>query len=197
MPHWDSHDGQAKTPQSGSATANLLSMAIYVPVVRKYRVGDHVGLEEILAVGIVIARRGVVTGLGSDDGSGRYYVEFDGVPENVHVEMLRLFCQCNAHVKFLRRVGRRMKKGNGPDVVSLVAEAERDCESEYLPVVDEIGKSRIWYRSSSLLNCSGKERLPLNANVRYGTPPPFFEVASMGRWDPSRAPRYQHGTKNA
>ena len=43
------------------------------------------------SVGEVITRRGVLTGLGWDDGSGRYYVQFDGVPKSVHVQLMRNF----------------------------------------------------------------------------------------------------------
>src|SRR4051794_31326787 len=108
-------------------------MAIRVPVVRKYHVGDHVGLEEIRAVGKVIARRGVIPGIGSDDGSGLYCVEFDGVPQNLHVEMVRIFCLCNAHAKSTRQMMRRRRKARSVDAMQqLLAEADRNCESEHI-----------------------------------------------------------------
>ena len=177
--------------------ATLRDMVMVGPVFRKYHIGDHVGLAEILAVGTVIARRGVVPGVGGDNGSGRYHVEFDGVPQDVHIAMLKQFCHCNAHAKWVRQMGRRRRKAPDRDVIQkLYAEAERNCDSEHVGGGQGHGKSRIWYLSSSLLNCSGKERLPLNVNVRYGTPPPYFDVAPMGAWDLTRAPRYQHGTTN-
>lgn len=166
-------------------------MAVHVPVVRKYRIGDHVGLESIMAVGEVVRRRGVVTGLGHDDGSGRYLVTYDGVPERVHEELLISFCLCPAHAKFWRKMQRRAKREGFPTALSqLLPEVQRDCESTFSPKNSGLGTSAIWYQSSDLLNCCGKERLPLNVNVTYGTPPPFFPLTPMGGWNPAAAPRY-------
>ena len=90
-----------------------------------------------------------------------------------------------------------MKGALDQSVVQLLAKARRDCESAHVQGASEAGKSRIWYRSPSLLNCSGKERLPLSADVRQGTPPPYFDVTPMGTWDRSRVACYQHGAGNA
>ena len=59
-----------------------------------------------------------------------------------------------------------MKGALDQSVVQLLAKAQRDCESAHVQGASEAGNSRIWYRSPSLLNCSGKERLPLSADVR-------------------------------
>ena len=112
------------------------------------------------SVGAVIARRGVVTGLGSDDGSGRYHVQFDGVPKSVHVQLMRNFCQCNAHIKMLRHLGRRMKGALDQSVVQLLAKAERDCESAHLQGASEaeivqLGYARGGFYSYDLLDNAG------------------------------------------
>jgi hypothetical protein len=93
------------------------------------------------SVGAVIARRGVLTGLGSNDGSGRYHVQFDGVPKSVHVQLMRNFCQCNAHIKMLRHLGRRMKGALDQSVVQLLAKAQRDCESAHLQALLKLRSS--------------------------------------------------------
>lgn len=170
-------------------------MAVQVPVVRKYHVGDHVGLETIRAVGVVVDRRGVVTGLGPDDGSGRYLAEFRGVPEQVHRELVKYHCRCKAHQNFWRQAAKRLKRqAQQHEIQALLSDAERACESVFAHGHHGLGVSSIWYESRELLNCSGKERLPWNVNVSYGTPPPYFDQMPMGRWDPSKAPRYAHGT---
>lgn len=171
-------------------------MAVHLPVVRKYRIGDHVALEAIMAVGEVIDRRGVMpTGLGADSGEGRYLVRFRGVPEAVHRDILRSYCRCPAHAKVLHQMGGKKTRAMQPGelrswLLKELADAEGACESSFSPGVGGMGTSSVWYDSNALLNCSGKERLPLNVNVRYGTPAPYFEQTPMGTWDPSKAPRY-------
>lgn len=169
-------------------------MAIHVPVVRKYRVGDHVGLAAILAVGPVVARRGVVTGLGPDNGSGRYLVEFRGVSRATHDQLATKFCHCTTHAKLWRRVRRAKDLGGREGASAMLRDALANCESEHRVAAAQLEVSRIWYASSDLLNCCGKERLPLNVNVTYGTPPPYFDVTPMGTWNPTTQPRYAHGT---
>ena len=170
-------------------------MAVYIPVVRKYKVGDHVGLEIIRAVGMVMDRRGVYAGFVSDEGQGTYLVKFLGVPKSVHEELGRVFCRCQAHSKLLQRMAsRKMRKATLDAVRALATEAERNCEGSWVESEGGLGESTIWYESTVLLNCSGKERLPLNVNITYGTPPPYFPQTPAGTWDPSEAPRYAHGT---
>lgn len=172
----------------------MATMAVYVPVVRKYHIGDHVALEAIRAVGAVVGRRGVITGVGPDNGSGRYLVEFRGVTKDIHRELIKHYCRCKAHDAMWRKAGRLLKrKADQSQLQELFMEAERACESRS-PGGLGLGTSAIWYESRDLLNCSGHERLPLNVTVSYGTPPPFFEQMPMGTWEPSTAARYAHGT---
>ena len=143
-------------------------------------------------------RRGVVAGFVSDEGQGTYLVKFLGVPESVHEELARVLCRCQAHSKLLQRVGsRKMRKASSETIRQLINDAERDCEASWAQGEGGLGESTIWYESTDLLNCSGKERLPLNVNTTYGTPPPYFPQTPAGTWDPREAPRYAHGTDRA
>jgi hypothetical protein len=157
-------------------------MSIAIPVFPKYRVGDHVGLPEIMAVGQVLDRRGVP--VGSDQGAGRYLVEFDGVSGDVHLDLVVTFtCSCKAHEALLAKM-RRRKFDRERDMPGAVAELGRNCESKYVPKQE---KSRIWLKSSQLVNCTGKRRLPLGATGWSALT--YFDLTPMGTWDPKSAPR--------
>lgn len=153
-------------------------MSIAIPVSQKFKVGDHVGLPEIMAVGNVIERRGLLPGA-DYDGKGRYLVEFDGVPEAVHLELLVSFrCRCRAHEAMLAKMSRR-KFNRERDMPGAIAELGRSCASQYLP---EKGKSRIWLTGRDVVNCTGKRRLPLGVNVYEKLT--YVDLAPMGTWDP-------------
>lgn len=171
-------------------------MAVYRRVVRRYKVGDHVGLELIRAVGEVLERRGVGGGFLNDEGQGTYLVRFLGVSEPVHFELAKALCRCRSHSALYAPMGRRSaRKASGSELMKRIQLAMDECESSWTSRQDGSDSSRIWYESESLLNCSGKERLPMNVNTRWPTPPPHFPLIPLGHWDPTTAPRYARGTQ--
>lgn len=160
-------------------------MSIALSVSVKYRVGDNVGLPQIRAVGQVLDRRGLLPGA-DYDGAGRYLVEFTGVPEELHRALVAspMLCRCRAHDRLYAKMSRR-KFDLQRDFPALSLEAEANCESKHLP---EQEKSRIWFASRELVNCTGKRRLPLGA-TGGPRPMPYFDLAPAGTWDPTSGPR--------